>query len=85
MAESIIDNIKSCQNKRVIITNPVEHISHCFKHPFPKIKWSYISTCEIEKKNTKSLKTKFLWIQRNPCLNFKIECTLYYIFFNLCM
>jgi len=57
MTESIIDNIKSCQNKRVIITNPVEHISHCFKHPFSKIKWCYISTCEIEK-NIKSLKTK---------------------------
>jgi hypothetical protein len=57
VAESIIDNIKSCQNKHVITTNPLEHLSHCFKHPFPKIEWRYISTCEIEK-NIKSLKTK---------------------------
>ena len=58
VAESIIDNIKSCQNKHVIITNPLEHLSHCFKHPFPKIKQSYSSTCETEI-NIKSLKTKY--------------------------
>ena len=30
MAESSIDNIKNCQNKHGIITNPVEHLSHYF-------------------------------------------------------
>jgi len=30
----------SCQNKHVIITNPVEHAYHCFKHLLPQIKRS---------------------------------------------
>jgi len=49
VAGSIINNIKSDKNKHMIIANPLDYLSHCLKHPFPKLKWSYISLCELEK------------------------------------
>jgi hypothetical protein len=49
LADSIIDNIKSDKNKYMIIANLLDCLSLCFKHPFPKLKWSYTSRYVIEK------------------------------------
>jgi hypothetical protein len=48
-ADSIINNIKSDKNKHMIIANPLDYLSHCFMHPFPKLKWSFFPLCELEK------------------------------------